>query len=459
MPAPALTSRETVLYALLSPLTRANTVARARAVRQRLDWDRPRLEALRLHRCRAVLEAAARTPYWAEAFRDRGFSPGALTEVRGVAALPPLQRQALRDRFDDLRDPTRRPGELRPVSTGGTTGQPVRVLVDRSQDLERMLVTHRMYALMGRPLGARTLWIAGSPIDAQALQSLGARVKNLLFRVDVRNSFRLSTATRDAIIEELARGGHDLVVAYASVFDILCGELEARGRRLRVGRISPAAELVTEAQRERWRLTLGAEVFEIYGSRELNSIAGEVPDHEGLLVNEDIYHVEVTDDAGRPLPDGEPGLITITDLIDRGMPLVRYQLGDVGVLAPPGPSWPAFRRMRVTHGRVLDVIRCPDGTMLPGEFFPHLVKEVAPEVERFQAVQTDVDRVVLRIVPTARFRPETAGYLERHVNDRLGRGMRVSVEIVPAIELSPSGKYRPTRNLVEGPDAGASTRH
>ena len=62
-------------------------------------------------------------------------------------------------------------------STGGTSGKPVTVLLDRESEAERMLVNHRMYAMMGRPLGAPTLMIAGSPIDAVAWTTLRDRVK------------------------------------------------------------------------------------------------------------------------------------------------------------------------------------------------------------------------------------------------------------------------------------------
>src|SRR5207244_1682615 len=105
---------------------------------------------------------------------------------------------------------------------------------------------------------------------------------------------------------------YQLVIAYVSVFDILCSYLESQEERLGGLRIVPCAELVTESQRQRWKQTLGAEVFEIYGSREMSSIAGETREHDGLLVNGDIYHLEILDDRGRPLPDGQPGLITIT---------------------------------------------------------------------------------------------------------------------------------------------------
>jgi phenylacetate-CoA ligase len=298
---------------------------------------------------------------------------------------------------------------------------------------------------MGRPLGASTLLIAGSPIDSVAWNSFRDRVKNRVFGVDQASSFNLTPEALATLAASLVDSSYQWVIAYSSVFDILAAYTKQTGQRLRLPKIIPSAELVSSAQRDRWREAFGAEVFEIYGSREMTSIAAETADHDGLVVSGDVFQVEITDEAGVILPDGTPGLITISTLGERGMPLLRYQLGDVGVLAPPptGSPWP-FTRLRITHGRVLDVICCPNGKMLPGEFFPHLMKEVEDSVERFQVVQTVIDHLVVRIVPKPRWSDVTADYLRKHIRQQVGDEMTIAFEPVDVIETAASGKFRPT---------------
>jgi phenylacetate-CoA ligase len=177
----------------------------------------------------------------------------------------------------------------------------------------------------------------------------------------------------------------------------------------------------------------------------MTSIAGELPDHDRMAISSDVYHVEITDDTGHVLPYGEPGLITISTLGERGMPLLRYQLGDVGVLSPPPAGSPVpFERLRITHGRVLDVICCPNGKMLPGEFFPHLMKEVETTVERFQVVQPELERLIVKLVPRSGFDPTVTEYLRGHIQKQTGDEVTIEFELVNEIETSTSGKYRPT---------------
>jgi len=47
---------------------------------------------------------------------------------------------------------------------------------------------------------------------------------------------------------------------------------------------------------------------------------------------------------GQPLPPGETGRLAITDLVNTAMPLIRYDVGDVGRLQQPGLS------LRAAHG-------------------------------------------------------------------------------------------------------------
>jgi phenylacetate-CoA ligase len=437
-----LTPREVAVYTGMSPLFRRNLVREASAIRRRAYWPAEQLERFRIDRLRRVLEhAAATVPYYSDLFRSVGFTAAMFQSFAQLEGIPPLTRETLRERFTDLRSSVVRDDAVYPRSTGGTSGAPVTVLLDRANDAERMLVNHRMYALMNRSLGSPTLMIAGSPIDSLAWTSARDRLKNRLFGIDVASSFSLTEPVLEGLVARLQSGKYRWVIAYTSVFDILA----TFGKPLRIPNIIPCAELVSAAQRERWQKAFGSEVFEIYGSREMTSIAGEMPDHQGMAISGDVYHVEIADESGRTLPYGEPGLITISTLGERGMPLLRYQLGDVGVIeAPPPGSLLPFRRLRITHGRVLDVICCPNGKMLPGEFFPHLMKEVEKTVERFQIVQPEMEKLIVRLVPRNGYDPTVTEYLRRHIQAQVGDEVSIEFDFVSAIETASSGKYRPT---------------
>lgn len=447
---PLVTNKEKLIYAALGLVTRQNLLAQARAVRQRLEWSPAELHAFQLARFQELLAHANRNvPYYRKIFKTVGVEPGAFDSFSEMARIPLLTRRSLTDSFQELQDPSVPTTAVTRISSGGTTGKPVTVIHEKRRHLERMLVTHRAYAVAGRRLGSATCEIAGRPIDYSAWTSNSERLKNLLFNVSIRPAFNLTAGKIDGIIGELEQGKWSTVFAYASVFDILCDYVSEHKMEMRIPRVIPCGELVTDTQKERWRHVLGTEVFEVYGSREMTSIAMETADHRQLMVNGDQYFVEITDESGKPVPDGEPGLITITNLVEHAMPLIRYQLGDVGILGKPDPSetFP-FRRLKVTHGRSVDIIKTPEGKLLPGEYFPHLFKEVASQVERFQVVQTAIDKLVVKVVKKPGYSDKIETYLADKIHEQVSAGLNISFEYVNAIETSVSGKYRPTISLI-----------
>jgi len=447
---PLFTNREKFVYLALCLATRQNVLAQARAVRKRLTWSSDQVQAFQLTRFQELLAHAGRNvPYYRRILKEAGIDPHSFASFSEMAKLPVLTRANLMDSFQELQDPSIPPGAVTRVSSGGTTGKPVTVVHERCRHLERVLITHRAYAVAGWRLGNSTCEIALRPIDYSAWTTNSERLKNLLFNISIRPAISLTSGQIGGILDDVACGKWSTVFAYASVFDILCDYVCEHKMEMHVPRVIPCGELVTDTQKERWRNVLGADVFEVYGSREMTSIAMEAPDHRQLVVNGDQYYVEITDESGKTVPDGEPGLITITSLLEHAMPLIRYQLGDVGILTKPDPTdaFP-FRRLKVTHGRSVDIIKTPEGKLLPGEYFPHLFKEVAAEVERFQVVQTAVDKLLIKVVRKAGYSEKTEAFLTDRIHVQVSVGLKLAFEYVDVIETSASGKYRPTISLI-----------
>jgi phenylacetate-CoA ligase len=78
--------------------------------------------------------------------------------------------------------------------------------------------------------------------------------------------------------------------------------------------------------------TWGARVFSTYGVTEFANSLCECAASKGGHLHEQHLHLEVLDDQGQPLPDGEIGEIVGTTFGVEGMPLIRYRTGDCAAL-------------------------------------------------------------------------------------------------------------------------------
>jgi len=139
-----------------------------------------------------------------------------------------------------------------------------------------------------------------------------------------------------------------------------------------------------------------------------------------------------------------PSHIIVTDLHNYGMPFIRYEIGDLGSLKDGrcacGRGLP---RLLGIEGRVLDTLRTADGRIVPGEFFPHLLKEI-PEFARYRVEQKNLDRIVITAVMSRELSGRSRELLDREIGKVFGSATRCDIQRVREIPALPSGKRRIT---------------
>jgi phenylacetate-coenzyme A ligase PaaK-like adenylate-forming protein len=104
------------------------------------------------------------------------------------------------------------------------------------------------------------------------------------------------------------------------------------------------------AIRRAWNI----EPCEYYASTELPVVASSTPSHpRALEIFDDLAVVEVVGQDNHPVPAGTPGAkVLITNLEQRTLPLIRYELSDRVTLAPePNPAGRPFRVISAIEGR------------------------------------------------------------------------------------------------------------
>jgi phenylacetate-CoA ligase len=168
------------------------------------------------------------------------------------------------------------------------------------------------------------------------------------------------------------------------------------------------------------------------------SLAGECERRDGLHINSENVVVEAGPDRDTPSP------ILVTDLHNYGMPFIRYEIGDLGSSKDGrcacGRGLPRLFRI---EGRVLDTLRTADGRIIPGEFFPHLLKEI-PEFAQYRVEQKNLDRIVISAVMTRELSAVSRELLDREITKLFGSATRCDVQPVNEIPALASGKRRIT---------------
>ena len=383
-------------------------------------------------------------PYYANLLGPAAQHPDPRKEL---SRLPVLTKEEIRASFAALQsdDLGRRTWSYN--TSGGSTGEPVRLVQDAEYQDRTTAVSLLYFWMQGYNTGQPLIRLWGSERDVAAgTGSRKARFFNWLTNTTWINAFQMSPKRMRQCVTTLNRRRPRLIIAYAQAAYELARFIERERLPLQ-----PQRAMVTSAgtlypfMREKIAEVFQCRVYNFYGSREVSDIACELPGAEGLCVAPWGNYIEIVDDQGMPLPDGEEGNIVVTCLTNYAMPLLRYQIGDRGALMPAKEvSLPGLQFLRNVSGRNVDVFRTREQTLIDGEYFTHLLYH-RQWVQKFQVVQKDYDRIVFRVVPT--HVSPTAAELEQIVaKSRLVMGDSCRVEFEFPAELPPhaSGKFRYT---------------
>jgi phenylacetate-CoA ligase len=409
------------------------------------NWSTEQLLEFQWGQARALIKHAFETvPFYQEKYRAAGISIEDIKSPSDIKKLPTLSREEVNANQEKLTSKTFH-GKLLRHSTGGSSGVPTRFFITYESFDWRMAVSARAYSWTGCHLGDRTLYLWGGPAGSvPGLKQLKLDAYRYLRRETVFNTFAQNEKLWQEIYESALAFKPKLIVGFVSSLEEFCRFLREKGLTLkRPEAVIAAAETVSQTTRSLVAETLGASLFNTYGSREFMSIAAECGVHDGLHINVENLLVETEFS-----PEGGPSEILITDLHNFGMPFIRYRIGDIGLLSDGGACacGRGLPRIHSIEGRVLDVLRTEDGRVVPGELFPHLMKEV-PEVLEFQAEQVDYSHIVLRMVLRDSLSDQSSYLLRNGFKKAFGPSMEIEFQVVNSISRRSSGKRQVTVGL------------
>jgi phenylacetate-CoA ligase len=389
--------------------------------------------------------AALQAPHWRDIFRDKGLSPEAIRGQEDFRRLPVTTKAVIRaDKNRMIADNHR--GKTWTKATGGSTGVPLELDYTPLSYDWRTAVTKRGYGWAGCEDGVKQVYIWGTAIGKMSFkQKLKEDLHHAFLRQKYFNCFQFTEDAMAVCLKKLNHFRPSIIVGYTNPLYHFALFIKKHGQvRFRPRGIITAAEKLHPYQREVIHEVFNCPVFNTYGSREFMLIASECPRHHGMHIHSENLLVEIIKEDGTPAAPGESGELVITDLHNWGMPFIRYQIGDMAVatdrFCPCGRGLPLLQDV---VGRSLDMIRTPDGRFVPGEFFPHLMKEFSG-IERFQIVQKELKALHVKLVKNAAFKTADFHFMRNEINKVMGADIVVHFDFVDDIPLTRTGKYRVT---------------
>lgn len=376
----------------------------------------------------------------------QGMQAGPDSVHHSLAGLPVLEKETLRSAPDELRATAVR-GLLEKKTTSGSTGQPVTVWKNRDAIARERAATWRAYGWAGISVAAPQGLLWGQPLTVSG--RLRARSLDFLANRLRLSMFGVTESEMEEFHRKLLSFHPKYLYGYVSAISAFVRYLKSVRKNLpdSVAALVTTSELLDDATRAYLTDATGLPVFNEYGCGEVGSIAHDC-EHGRLHIMSDNVVLECLPDPA--LPD-DLGHLAVTDLFNLAMPLIRYRLGDLGLLSsepcPCGRPYPILEKI---VGRAYDLIEDADGRT----YHPEAVLYAFEKLKRngvslppYQAVQSDRGTLTVYVQSTQPIAPNTTQSIESEIRSAFAARMTVTVRQVPFLERESSGKLRVVKRV------------
>ncbi len=161
-----------------------------------------------------------------------------------------------------------------------------------------------------------------------------------------------------------------------------------------------------------------------YASTEMSTALTSCWHKPGVHFHPEMLYLEILDQKGNPVKSDEIGEVVVTPLGIQGMPLLRFQTGDLcQVIEEPCTCGRFTKRIGPILGRKSQQLKLNGTTLFPNMIFKHLeqlqIKQYAIEIT---SDEFGNDQVTLML-------PMKFEMSQQAINDRLGAYLRVLIPI------------------------------
>ncbi|HEY1186432.1 MAG TPA: phenylacetate--CoA ligase family protein [Gemmata sp.] len=372
-------------------------------------------------------------PYYRATWARAGVHPSDVRELSDLEAFPVVTKADIRRHNQALVSSAYDIARCRVKTTSGSTGVPLTIYCDEPAMQWKTACTIRSDEWSGYRLGQRVAKVWGNPEYRHF--GFKGRLRNHFFdRAIYLDTLNLNDERIAAFARSIRRHRPGLIFGHAhSLYLLACALKKLGALDVRPNGIISTAMILHDWQRAAIEHVFGCKVTNRYGCEEVSLIASECEEHNGLHVNADSLYTEVPAD----------GKLLVTDLSNRAMPLIRYQVGDVVVqsnrVCKCGRGLPLLERV---EGRDADYVLTPAGNLISGISLTENFAVLIPGTAQVQIVQESITQLRIRLVADDGFGDLSRRKIADLVRDTFGGTVSHEVELVPAIPQEPSGKYR-----------------
>ena len=325
------------------------------------------------------------------------------------------------------------------VTTGGTSGQPLKMLHPSNRHIVELANMHSIWNRVGWQYNTRGV-IRNHKLSAEQIYKINPLTKEFIF-----DAFRMSPDYARQIYHVLKKNKIHFVQAYPSAAFQFCKLCHNQNLNLSfIKSFLCGSEAVTEEQRHFICDELGIKMLNWYGHSEKLVLGGFCKESNFIHIEPSYGYFELIDEQNREFTKSLGfGEIVGTTFYNRVMPLIRYRTGDYADYAGSYCSCSNHHPnlLKNIYGRRdKSLIYRADGTITSTTAL-NLHGELYTYINGMQYIQEEKGKLIVLIIRSNKYTGETENKLMAHFKYSMGEGSLVEIRYVDKLIYQPNGKF------------------
>lgn len=387
-----------------------------------------------------VSQAYSFSPYYKNTLDKNGLTPKSFYSIEDIGKFTILTKDIIKSKRDSLKAKNQQATKYITRTSGGTTGEPIKMDVNSQSALIDLYFYYRGLKWMGYNPGSSMIKFFGGSLGGNNSPTLRNKIKKFVSGELFLPAFSLTRENCNEYFDQIQKRGKTFLQGYVSTLYTLAiyAKETNRAKKLNILGVFTTAEQLPSEQAAFISEVFSCEVKSFYGCAEINCLGFQTKMGGPYIIPEEIVHIE---NCGKQHSIHENSFLT-TSLYNYTTPLIRYLNGDNGRLI----TGEKYLLIDELYGRTADMFKHPNGSYISSIVATQTMQitGLTHKIKRYQLVQKDIDSIELRY---SLFENQ---YLEKNELDkivamykkRLGEEFKLAPIQTETFIKSSSGKHR-----------------
>jgi len=383
-----------------------------------LEKSQDRLKSLLEHAC-------STTPYY------KNYS-----DFQDLSDFPVLQKTTIRKNYADFFSSSFRPSQLVKSKTSGSYGTPMTFYLTKEKIKRRLAEIIYYNSWAGFEIG--------TPHALFKTSVHKSKFKQFLQNEIIMNPTFLSQGWIQEKTEILKKNRIEFIFGYPSVLSPIANFCKFSGYHpedFSLDGIITTSETLFPEERVLFEEVFGCPVLSRYSTLESGVLAHQCP-KDFFHVNTSSYLVEILAiDSDEPVQPGENGRVIVTDFFSHALPLIRYDTGDLAMVAEKCSCHLKTPVLSYIEGRIVEKIYNTKGKNVHPFAIRVRMRKIEDQLKciiQFQFIQKEQTRYLIKLVVLSPVQDE--GIILDGFRQLLGEDAEIEIEYLESIPPLKSGK-------------------